>query len=888
MKILAGNLLAVSVLSLFFTQVTAKTVSETSFFCEEDKFKCSSQKCIPDKWKCDGDDDCGDGSDEVNCHLATCKPNEFTCKNKKCIPKKWACDSEADCSDGSDENNCPKPTCKPDSFHCNNSRCVQKKWKCDGHDDCGDNSDEASCGDVISTCKSSEFKCGNGACIFKLWACDGENDCQDGSDEKNCKKLVSECDPNEFRCTTNHCIPNKWRCDGANDCHNGADEKNCSLITTNKPVKVCAAKFWQCQNGDCIKKEWKCDGENDCSDGSDEQACDQIHCHSTKVSCKNGRQCIFSSHKCNGVKDCDDGSDEENCEKPRIKCGLNHFNCSDGSCINISEVCNLKRNCPHWEDEPANCFINECLSNNAHCMHTCTDLKIGYKCSCKEGYELAADRKTCNDVNECKIYSSCHQTCTNTKGHFKCACASGYVLGPDMKSCKALGVSSWVYFANRHDIRKMLPNVREYTIEVTNQSGVVSFDFDINNNHIYWSDIKLKKIQRAVIGKHDSIKTIVDHVHTPDGLAFDWIGGKLYWTDTGYKTIEVSDLYGHHNADLVKVGLAEPRAIALNPHEGFLYWTDWGESAAIEKISMDGAKETRVKIVTVNIVWPNGLSIDLAQKRIYWIDAKLKRIESTGFNGENRVLLREGGFSHPFALDAFEDMLYWTDWKLDGVVKMSKFNTTITPVQLELYAPMDVKVWHPMKQIKERNPCGANNYGCSHLCLLANHFGRRTVVCKCPRNMTLDKSKKKCKGIPATRGPKSTATKKVPTTVTIQSTYKKVTKSKSTQTRMTSKKSSKLYTTASTTRVPVVNPQEHAPRTADLSSNMSAGTITAIVISVIIALIILLFLVFYFKRRHVGKNHVMYYKDMSTMPLEEDFDVTPNDLNDKAKIITHY
>lgn len=127
-----------------------------------------------------------------------------------------------------------------------------------------------------------------------------------------------------------------------------------------------------------------------------------------------------------------------------------------------------------------------------------------------------------------------------------------------------------MYFANRHDIRKMLPNVREYTIEVTNQSGVVSFDFDINNNHIYWSDIKLKKIQRAVIGKHDSIKTIVDHVHTPDGLAFDWIGGKLYWTDTGYKTIEVSDLYGHHNADLVKVGLAEPRAIALNPHEGYV------------------------------------------------------------------------------------------------------------------------------------------------------------------------------------------------------------------------------------------------------------------------------------------------------------------------------
>lgn len=76
-------------------------------------------------------------------------------------------------------------------------------------------------------------------------------------------------------------------------------------------------------------------------------------------------------------------------------------------------------------------------------------------------------------------------------------------------------------------------------------------------------------IKRAKINdRTSSVETILRHVHTPDGLAVDWISGKLYWTDTGYKTIEVSDIDGKHNQDLISVGLDEPRAIALDPHMG--------------------------------------------------------------------------------------------------------------------------------------------------------------------------------------------------------------------------------------------------------------------------------------------------------------------------------
>ena len=80
--------------------------------CKEDEFNCSdSSMCIDKKWKCDGDFDCADHSDERDCkgtifdgegHL--CSDTDFTCASgDECIHKTWACDGDQDCLDGSDE-----------------------------------------------------------------------------------------------------------------------------------------------------------------------------------------------------------------------------------------------------------------------------------------------------------------------------------------------------------------------------------------------------------------------------------------------------------------------------------------------------------------------------------------------------------------------------------------------------------------------------------------------------------------------------------------------------------------------------------------------------------------------------------------------------------------
>jgi len=105
---------------------------------------------------------------------------------------------------------------------------------------------------------------------------------------------------------------------------------------------------------------------------------------------------------------------------------------------------------------------------------------------------------------------------------------------------------------------------KNYSIAVNQLKGVISFDFHVEDKYIYMADAIDETIKRAKIDMlNPTVETIIRNVHTPDGLAVDWVTGKLYWTDTGYKTIEVAKIDGTNSADLVKVGLTEPRAIAV-------------------------------------------------------------------------------------------------------------------------------------------------------------------------------------------------------------------------------------------------------------------------------------------------------------------------------------
>ncbi|XP_031769122.2 very low-density lipoprotein receptor isoform X10 [Galleria mellonella] len=676
----------------------------------------------------------------------TCTSSEFRCKTGRCIPLSWRCDNEKDCSDGSDEEpgTCKVEACDPEEFTCRgkHGECVPLTWMCDDNPDCSDGSDEKACNE---TCRSDEFTCGNGKCIQQRWVCDGDDDCGDDSDEVKCP--TPTCQPHtHFSCADGHCISARWRCDGDIDCPDGSDEMEC--VSTPKTTSPCLSAEFECRDRlTCVHRAWVCDGDRDCPGGDDEapELCrGNVTCRLDQFQCKD-HSCIPGALYCNGDKDCPDGSDEFNCTRSKPVCDKKtEFDCGGGMCIPLSKLCDKKPDCPDFEDEPRDkCGENECAKNNGGCTQRCVDTPVGYYCDCDKGYKLI-DNRTCEDIDECADPGACSQMCINEKGTFKCECHAGYARDPrDRTRCKATEGHPSLLFARRFDIRKISLDHHEMVAIVNDTKSATALDYVFRTGMIFWSDVADEKIYKAPIDE-GSQRTVVigDQLITSDGLAVDWIYNHLYWTDTGKNHIELSDLQGNMRKILIRDQLEEPRAIALNPLDGWMYWTDWGQTPKIERAGMDGSQ--RQTIVSYEVKWPNGLTLDLVRKRVYWVDAKLNTISSCNYDGSARrvILYSTDVLRHPFSITTFEDWVYWTDWDKTAVYRANKFNgkdvEAITSTHT-LQNPMVIHVYHPYRQPDGVNHCAAVNGHCSHLCLPAPRIGTHAprVSCACPNGLRL-------------------------------------------------------------------------------------------------------------------------------------------------------
>ena len=77
--------------------------------CRSDEFTCNNGNCTSMRWTCNGRDDCGDFSDEIDCQnrRPKCSSSEILCEDgRQCISESMKCDLMKDCFDASDELNC--------------------------------------------------------------------------------------------------------------------------------------------------------------------------------------------------------------------------------------------------------------------------------------------------------------------------------------------------------------------------------------------------------------------------------------------------------------------------------------------------------------------------------------------------------------------------------------------------------------------------------------------------------------------------------------------------------------------------------------------------------------------------------------------------------------
>ena len=107
----------------------------------------------------------------------------------------------------------------------------------------------------------------------------------------------------------------------------------------------------------------------------------------------------------------------------------------------------------------------------------------------------------------------------------------------------------------------------------------------------------------------------------------------------------------------------------------YLFWTDRGKTPKIERMWMDGSNRTVIiDERKIGIKWPYDIAYDNYTSRIYWTNVYY--IGSSDIDGNNiRRFYHQAYIQRPDGILVTMENIYFTDWKVRGVVRVNKTDT---------------------------------------------------------------------------------------------------------------------------------------------------------------------------------------------------------------------
>lgn len=363
---------------------------------------------------------------------------------------------------------------------------------------------------------------------------------------------------------------------------------------------------------------------------------------------------------------------------------------------------------------------------------------------------------------------ACKQLCivTAVKGApsglgYRCACHTGWQLSPDLRNC--VQVEEFLMYSQQRFIKgKVLDPVIEGFSDailpvVSRRARFVGLDFDAADHYIYYSDVLQDVIYRVYRNGTGREIVLASQNEGVEGLAVDWASKNLYYIDSRKGTLNVlSTRNVTHRRTLLK-NLKRPRAIVVHPNRGYIYFSEWDRPANITRANSDGTELLVFKNVTLG--WPNGLSIDFKEDRVYWCDALLDHVQHAALDGSDIKTINSRLIRHPFSIVIHENWMYITDWRLDAIVRMHKLTGEQEEIMVRepqtnrLYG---VRVFSSKVQnVENTQPCSINNGGCEKICFAVprNDTPSLTVRCACPYGDRLNDDGQTCIADPNSEPP---------------------------------------------------------------------------------------------------------------------------------------
>lgn len=220
----------------------------------------------------------------------------------------------------------------------------------------------------------------------------------------------------------------------------------------------------------------------------------------------------------------------------------------------------------------------------------------------------------------------------------------------------------------------------------------------VSGNKVYWCEQTPTRVIRRANLDGSGIETVVT---MPVGnsafvydLAVDQVRSKIYW-NWGSRIMR-ANLDGT-GQEAVYAGSGLPFGVALDTSAGKLYWTERmsGHTGYVRKANLDGTAVQNLVMTGPNSLLYD-LDLDLAGGRIYWVNVHPNAsttIDSSNLDGSGTaVLLEQYGLSD-IVIDGLNRKMYWTDTSLDRIQRADLDGTHIenvvttglnTPLSLDL------------------------------------------------------------------------------------------------------------------------------------------------------------------------------------------------------------